>query len=198
MAGYDKLHSTNTKIHKILFYTAVSFSGAALLSVIFPIVFILLSLEVPLVVAGIVISGEIWAAAAFLWVWHENSKWIKTRFQKIAVKDPEWRHKVIVILAHEQNSQRMKVRGQDVTINAPDSLNRIKNVLQTELNAQNMSIGSCRISYNSNDWRQKVAGLAHEQYQSISNKDEAELNATRERFLRNVAEICDMVEKHNP
>lgn len=195
IAGYDKLHSTNVKIHKILFYSAVSFSGAALLSIFIPIGFILLSFDAPLVFVGIAISTEMWASTAFLWVWYENSNWIKTRSKKIAVKDPNWRHKVIVILAHEQNSERMKVLNQEVTINASDCLYRIKNILLTELNAQKMSIGSCRISYDSNDWHQKVAGLAHEEYQRIAYKKEADLIAKRDRYLRNVAEICDMVER---
>jgi hypothetical protein len=75
-------------------------------------------------------------------------------------------------------------------------LNRIKNILETELFLQKLSIGPIQISYDSNDWRQKMAKLAHQEWQRISDKDEIRLNTKREKYLRNVAEICDMVDRN--
>lgn len=196
IAGYDRLRSLKNRMKSGLFFAAIGLSVVALMATALSLGLILFSFDKALQLFGPVISVEIWAMVILLWFWYANAKWVKVYSQKVAVEDPDWKHKIIVVLAHIQNNQKMKVSNGEVTINAPDSLNRVKIILQAELFAKKMNIGPCQISYDSKDWQQRISNLARDEWQRNSSGKEESLKANRDKYIRKVADICDLVDRN--
>jgi len=195
VARYNSLHAQNTRLRKKLFYAAVILSEVSLLAIILPFAVLLFSFESIFLLFAIMGAIAMIGVTVLCWLWYATTKWLLVGINGIAITDSEWRKKIRSILVEKYSNKYIIVESQKIAINAPDGIEKIRSISQAHLASQKIAIRNHEILYSATDWRHIIMGIANQEGDDKFHSEESNVKTNKEKFLRYVAEIADIVER---